>query len=509
MIRETRIKSGRLRGMPAADPRVSVFRGIPYAQPPVNELRFRAPVPVQPWDGVLDCREFGTIPMQDIPGGDPEEFYAKEWHVDPKISMGEDCLNLNVWTPAKTLEEKLPVFVWIFGGGFQCGYSSEMEFDGERLARRGIVVVSMNYRVNIFGLLAHEELSAETPHGPNANFGMLDQMAAMQWVRENIAAFGGDADNITIGGQSAGAGSVLNHIASPMTEGLFHKAIMQSGGGLRTKVFVPLKNKMDAEQLGKEFFEFAGIRSLEEARALSAGELFEAYVKFRDIHGYVCFQPCVDGHFLVEDPSQAIINGHHKNIPYLLGHTSGEQFGIPATLQDFSDLIRRQYPDCCDEILNVTKDFTTEQMQDLFRGDVFNVRQLANILFCRVQVMQNRHSPFLYYFAPDSIPGDNAGAFHSSDLWFTFETLAKCSRPFHGKHYDLARKMCNYWTNFVKSGNPNGDDTDGEPMPEWVPFSNASPNCLQLNENEISMQTAESALAKIMYCKHLQIKEGE
>ncbi len=503
MLRETTIKNGRLRGIPAADPRITVFRGIPYAQPPINKLRFRAPVPAMPWDGVLECKEFGTIPMQDIPGGDPDEFYAKEWHVDPDISMGEDCLNLNVWTPANTQGEKLPVFVWIFGGGFQCGYSSEMEFDGERMARRGIVVVSMNYRVNIFGLLAHEELSKETPNGTNTNFGMLDQMAAMQWVKENIAAFGGDAENVTIGGQSAGAGSVLNHIASPMTEGLFHKAIMQSGGGLRTKVFVPLKNKKDAEQLGKEFFEFAGIRSLDEARKISAQQLFDAYVAFRDKHGYVCFQPCVDGTFLTEDPSAAVINGHHKDIPYLLGHTSGEQFSIPSSIKEFKELIARQYPDCAEEILNITKDYSTEQMQNLFREDVFNVRELANILFCKVQMMQNRLAPYLYYFDPDSIPGDDAGAFHSSDLWFTFETLAKCSRPFHGKHYDLARQMCNYWTNFVKIGNPNGNDADGKPMPEWVPFSSDSPNCLRLNENEVSMRAAESRLAKIMYRKHL------
>lgn len=266
MLRRVVTKKGAIQGMPAADPRISVFRGIPYAQPPVGALRFCAPVPAEAWEGVLDCREFGPIPMQDVPGADPEEFYSKEWHVDPNVPMGEDCLYLNVWTPAKSPEEKLPVLIWILGGGFQCGYSSEMEFDGERMARRGIIVVSMNYRVNIFGLLAHKELSAETPDGPSTNFGLLDQMAAMQWVQENIEAFGGDAGNVTIAGQSAGAGSVLNQIVSPRTEGLFHRAIMQSGGGLRARSVGPLKNKRAAEQTGEEFFRFAGISSLTEAR---------------------------------------------------------------------------------------------------------------------------------------------------------------------------------------------------------------------------------------------------
>jgi para-nitrobenzyl esterase len=250
MLREVKTDKGYVRGIPAADPRITVFRGIPYAKPPVGELRFRAPMPADPWEGVLECKEFGPIPVQDTPGN-PADFYEKEWNVDPETPMSEDCLYLNVWTPAKHSEEKLPVLIWFFGGAFQVGHASEMEFDGERMARRGIIVVNVNYRVNIFGLLAHPALTAENPDGPNSNFGLLDQREAMLWVQKNIAAFGGDPDNVTIGGQSAGAGCVLNHIVSPVTEGLFKRAIMQSGGGLRSRVFVPLKNKQSAEELEK------------------------------------------------------------------------------------------------------------------------------------------------------------------------------------------------------------------------------------------------------------------
>lgn len=505
MLRETLTEYGYVRGIAAADPRITAFKGIPYAKPPVGELRFRPPLPPDPWEGIRECKEFGPIPMQDVPGGNPNDFYAKEWHVDPDIPMSEDCLYLNVWTPARHKDEKLPVLVWIYGGAFQSGYSSEMEFDGERMARRGIVVVTLNYRVNIFGLLAHKELSAENPDGPNTNFGLLDQRAALLWVQRNIAAFGGDPNNVTIGGQSSGAGCVLDHIVSPLTDGLFNKAIMQSGGGLRTKIFLPLQNKNEAEQLGEEFFSYAGIKSLSEARAMDAKKLFDYYVGFREKHGFVCFQPCVDGYYLPIDPSEAVIQGKHKDIPYMLGQTSGEQFGIPNNLTDFEKFVHWKYPQEAERILKAANAATVEELQELYRSDAFNTRTLANVLFCKTQLMQKRTSPtYLYYFAPTTIPGDNAGAFHSSELWFMFETLAKSTRPFTGKHYDLASVMCNYWTNFVKNGNPNGVKADGSPMVTWLPFTEEQPGMICLNEDNIRMIPAESDLMRVMYDIYLK-----
>ena len=232
MLRIAKTEAGMVRGIPAADPRITSFKGIPFAAPPTGRLRWRAPQPPVPWEGIRDCIEFGPIAMQDTPGLDPNDIYTKEWHVDSSVPMSEDCLQLNIWTPMKTGEERLPVMVWIFGGGLQAGYPSEMEFDGERFARRGVVFVSLNYRLNVFGFLAHPELTAENPDSPCANWGLLDQKAGIDWVRRNIANFGGDPNNITIFGQSAGGGSVQTHLASPMAERAFQKAIIHSGGGM-------------------------------------------------------------------------------------------------------------------------------------------------------------------------------------------------------------------------------------------------------------------------------------
>ena len=203
MLRRTKTLNGPVEGYPGSDARITVYKGIPYAADTSGKNRWRAPQPVENWEGVRRCYEFGPITMQAIPGKDPNAFYSKEWHVDPEVPMGEDGLRLNIWTPAKSTDEKLPVFVWFFGGAYKEGYAHEMEFDGERIAHRGVIFVTVAYRVNVFGFLCHPELTAEDPEHP-ANFGLLDQRAGLEWVRNNIAFFGGDPDNVTIGGQSAG-----------------------------------------------------------------------------------------------------------------------------------------------------------------------------------------------------------------------------------------------------------------------------------------------------------------
>ena len=210
MLREVTVENGRIRGVASADPRVTAFKGIPFAAPPVGENRWRAPQPAENWEGTRLCQEFAPISVQDRPGVG-NDLYCREWHVDPDIPMDEDCLYLNVWTGARSADEKLPVLVWYFGGGFQWGYTSEMEFDGERLARRGVVVVSVNYRLAALGFLAHPDITKESPETPG-NFGLLDQKAGLDWVVRNIAAFGGDPDRITIAGQSAGGASTMEQL---------------------------------------------------------------------------------------------------------------------------------------------------------------------------------------------------------------------------------------------------------------------------------------------------------
>ncbi|MBO7699825.1 MAG: carboxylesterase family protein, partial [Eubacteriaceae bacterium] len=235
MLREVKTENGWVRGIPAADPRITAFKGIPFAAPPVGELRWKGPQPAEDWVGVRECYTFGPIAMQKMPGLDPDNIYSREWNVDTNLDMSEDCLQLNIWTPAKSADEKLPVMVWFYGGGLQEGHPSEMEFDGERIARRGVILVSVNYRVNIFGFFAHPEITATAEDKCYTNFGSYDQRYGLMWVKRNIAAFGGDPDNITIFGQSAGGFSVVAQMCSPKAKGLFQKGIIESIGGMRPK----------------------------------------------------------------------------------------------------------------------------------------------------------------------------------------------------------------------------------------------------------------------------------
>ena len=467
MLREVKVKNGWVRGIPAADPRVTAFKGIPFAAPPVGENRWRAPQPAADWEGVLECYKFAPISMQHIPGLDPNNIYTREWNVDPEIPMDEDCLYLNVWTPAKKADEKLPVYVWYFGGGLREGNPAEMEFDGERIARRGIVVVTVNYRLNVFGFLAHPQLVAEQPEAP-ANFGHLDQQAGTRWVKENIAAFGGDPDNITIGGQSAGGGSVVAQLTSPQNEGLFQKAVIMSGMGAdvyKTRSFF-LKSYKEALEQGVEFFKYLGVETLEEARKIDAVTLRDKCEAFNGRWG-----TAVDGQFLDEASAEKLATGKRLQVPLLIGCTVGEtRAPIPAAkdMDEFKALGEKAFGADAAEFLSlIGDDVATATERTKINGAEIGVRAIKEF-----DKKDGRETPIYFYKFNPEMPGwDNPGTFHSSDLWFYFENLAKCWRPFKGKHYDLARHMCNYWANFFKTGDPNGLDADGTPMPEWKPFS--------------------------------------
>ena len=489
MLRTAKTENGWVEGPPAADPRVTAFKGIPFAAPPVGENRWRAPQPCENWEGVRKCYAFAPISMQEIPGGDPDNIYTREWHVDSEIPMSEDCLYLNVWTPAKSTEEKLPVLVWIFGGAFQCGYTAEMEFDGERIARRGVICVTVNYRVNVFGFLSHPLLQQEQPDACWGNYGIEDQRAGIAWVKRNIANFGGDPENITIGGQSAGAGSVSAQLVSPLTKGMFQKAITQSGGGLRKygqgSAAVPLE---EALENGKRFFEKLGVSTLEEARAIDAETLRDQAIAFGGIRTWA---PTVDGKFLLADPSDCFYRNDYHDVPILLGNCGNEHergaLKKPENLSDVEAYAKANLGKYAEDFIRAANVSTDEQAAQFGSSDaVFIGRCVNNLLFLERQKEFGRKNVYCYYFNP-SYPGwDNPGAFHSSELWFVFETLAKCWRPFTGKHYDLARNVCNYWTNFIKNGDPNGIDADGTPMAQWKPYTNEDPFVIYLSEEGIT-----------------------
>ncbi len=479
MLRRVVIENGIVEGLPAADPRITSFKGIPFAAPPVGENRWRAPQPAKNWDGVLHAYKFAPISMQHTPGEDPENIYTREWNVDTSIEMSEDSLCLNIWTPAKSADEKLPVFVWYFGGGLQEGNTAEMEFDGERIARRGIVVVTVNYRLNVFGFLAHPEITAENPEAPT-NFGHLDQQYGTRWVKRNITAFGGDPENITIGGQSAGGGSVMSQVASPQNGGLFQKAIVDSGltmtaypGGM----FGAGKDMAQAEQEGIEFFKFLGVSTLAEARSLDALYLRDKSIEYRKGWGTVN-----DGKFAVGNSDELYMENKCQLMPMMFGHTPTEFPNRPKvnTIEELKAFAGEAYGDDADEFLALCASPIGSFTEMLHKASVSHLEYSIR-LFGKAKAQTEETTPIYYWSFNPEIPGwDNPGAFHSSDLWFFFETLAKCWRPFVGKHYDLARLMCNYWANFIRSGDPNGPDADGSDMPLWKPFTDGDPNIMML-----------------------------
>lgn len=430
MLRKTRVENGEVRGLPGSNPRITVFKGIPFAKPPVGENRWRAPQPCDNWEGTLDAFNFAPISVQDTPGLGTD-IYCREWHVDPKIAMGEDCLYLNVWTPAKSADEKLPVLVWYFGGGFQWGYTAEMEFDGEHLASRGVIVVSVNYRLGAFGFLAHPEITKEAPDAP-ANFGLLDQQAGLKWVYRNIAAFGGDPEKITLAGQSAGGASVMHQFTCEENYKMIKGAVVLSGiirpAGPDKDIFKPIDLK-GGEAKGMDFFEFLGVKSLAEARKIDAFEIRAKYAQYRKNHPMLF--PINDGKFCVGDPVARFINGDCAKAPIIAGNTSDEFYDEKGCTVEIS--VKSTFLDA---------------------------------------VKKNPDRKCYYYrFDPD-IPGwDHPGTFHSVDLWFWFESLGKCWRPFKGRHYDLAADMCDMLANFIKTGDPNGRGSDGRVLPVWKGYT--------------------------------------
>ncbi len=392
MLRIAKTESGMVRGIPAADPRITAFKGIPFAAPPVGELRWRAPQPPLKWEGVRDCLEFGPIAMQETPGLNPDDIYTKEWHVDSDIAMSEDCLQLNIWTPARTGDEKLPVMVWIYGGGLQVGYPSEMEFDGERIARRGVILVSVNYRVNVFGFLAHPELTAENPDSPCANWGTLDQKAGIDWVRRNIANFGGDQNNITIFGQSAGGGSVQTHLASPMAEGSFQKAIIHSGGGLfvtgpdyagsKQRGAKPLA---EIEEMGREFLSFVGVKSIAEARKIDAKTLLKKNQEFKGFWGFA-----IDGRYIPYSYTEAYLKGLQHKIPVITGYTSEEFQSGPKdnTLESLKEFAGREFGAEAEGFIEACMKASGGDMSRLKEKATVNNFEIGALMFLRNAAMQ-------------------------------------------------------------------------------------------------------------------------
>ncbi len=422
-INLAKTQAGMVSGVEIPGKDITVFKGIPFAAPPVGELRWKAPQPVEPWEGVRKADSFTPVPWQAM--HKKGSFYDREWENEPFV-CSEDCLYLNVWTPAKSADEKLPVAVWVFGGGFMSGFAHEREFDGEAFAGKKTIFVSINYRLSIFGYLSHPELEKESEAGVSGNYGLLDQIAAVKWVHDNIAAFGGDPGNVMVFGQSAGAGSTIALFCSPLMKGMMQKAVVHSGlGGFMTKE--------PSYAVGTQFVEHCGYESPADMRDIPAESLMAYYKTFTPDYGAstkirLPFGPYIDGYALTESYDDCVNNGHYNDVEFLMGSTKDDMAG------------------------NAPVPWMPTALNEGMRN--FLLKHEAN----------GRKPGYLYFFSRP-LPGDDSGSWHSSDLWYIHGTLGKCWRPFEEFDYKLSDTMVTYWTNFMKKGDPSGAD-----LPEWRPY---------------------------------------
>ena len=413
-----------------------VYRGIPYAAAPVGELRWQRPQAVQAWEGIKVADTWSCAPWQAAHDPNDANYGVEFYDNDPEFS--EDCLYLNVWTPkgaAGQTDKKLPVAMWIHGGAYHAGWGFEKEFDGEAWADRDVILVTINYRLGIFGFMSHPLLTANDPEGISGNYGIYDQLKALQWVHDNIAQFGGDPDNVTIFGQSAGGGSVRCLVSSPLAKPLISKAIIMSAGGLNRTLGVE-NNQEEADKLGEAVYGDA-FKTLEEFMAADWQTLYDVQQKYVAATGnWRLSTPHIDGKLLTEDFSEATINNTLADIPYMVGSVANDMPGLNEGLQDFAT----------------------------------------------VRDSLSSHPTYIYYF--DAAPPTDGrpaltGSFHSSELWSVFHTQDRSWRPFTEADNELSNRMVDYWTNFVKYGNPNGAEGDA-----WKPYSATEPYVQELKRKE-------------------------
>ncbi len=423
---------GPVQGMAGRVPGTAAYKGIRYA----TAGRWEYPVQVTHWDGVYDATRYGACSFQPRAFYNEEEnlkkvFYYHEFRKGETYQYSEDCLFLNVFAPDTAKEgDRLPVIIYIHGGGFTGGCGHEKHFDGPVWPQKGVIGVTLNYRLGPMGFVCLPQLKEEA--GVTGNYGLYDQLTAIRWVRDNIAAFGGDPDNMTIMGQSAGAMSVQQHCLSPLSRGLFHRAVMSSGGGVSKMMSsAPAEKNYDFWQ---KTMAYAGCETLAQFRAISPEKLFEAWNQAKkELHSPGCF-PCIDGQLVVSGGAEALANGQQHPIPYMAGSTSQDM--MPPILHSMA----RKW--------------------------------------CAAQPVPG----YAWYF-DRQLPGDQNGAWHSSDLWYWFGTLPNCWRPMQDRDYALSDAMTDCLCRFARTGDPNVDPAH----PVWQPSAPGQPRVLMLGEGDIRM----------------------
>ena len=489
-----KIQDGLIQG--TVEDGLNVFKGIPFAAPPVGELRWKEPQPVIKWEGVLQANKFAPAPFQ---GGNPPS------------GKSEDCLYLNIWSPAKTANDKVPVLVWIYGGGFSFGSSSEPVCSGEKLAKKGVVLVSISYRVNQLGFLAHPELSSENPNKVSGNYGLLDQIAALKWIQKNIAAFGGDPNKVTIFGESAGAISVSMLCASPLARGLFQGAISQSGGsfGPTRQTTYPgenMKTLKMAENEGELFVQKAGVSSIAELRKIKADKLPLGF-------GMPGAWPIVDGYVIPGDQYKLYDEGKFNDIPVLIGYNSdeGASFTWVKSTEEFISGVRNRYGKFADTLLKVyplDSNRITKTARDLSRDAAFGWHTWS---WARLQSKNGKSKVFYYYFDqhpdyPKDSPRFGYGSPHAQDVAYVFQHLDASNPDISKSDFAISEAMATYWTNFAKYGNPNGKE-----VPEWPSFSDTKPTVMYFSQTPHTGPVPDAGQLKVLddYFKWRRTPEGE
>ena len=479
---QTQIKNGIIAGSYDTKTGIQKYFGIPFAQPPVGDLRWKAPQPLENWSGIKETKNFGPRAIQAPVFGD----------MDFKSDgISEDCLYLNVWTPASRTAKNLPVLVYFYGGGFVAGDGSEPRYNGEAMAQKGIVVVTVNYRLNIFGFLAHPELSAEAPYKASGNYGLMDQHASLKWVQENISAFGGDPNKVTIAGESAGSISVSYQMASPLSKDLIAGAIGESGAGINpTLAPMPLA---EAEKQGVEFALNAGFNSIEELRSLSTKEVYEIYNESKRFG----FPVVLDGYLLPKTLPEIFEAKEQAMVPLLAGWNSAEIPGMafmqgqPYTPEAFIAKVKETYPTDFEEVLNLhphADEKEVERSATNLAADRFIAYSTWKWLDLHAKNSDQPVYRYLYSKLRPPLKDTNLtsglaggvveggpkapeaiGAPHACEIEYAMGNLDLVDVfDWTAEDYKVSTTFMNYFANFIKTGNPNGNE-----LPEWANVTGA------------------------------------
>ena len=487
--RPVKVDGGLVSGSPGRSSGIMVYKGIPFAAPPVGEGRWKAPQAVAPWTGVRKAEAFSPSCIQGIVQERKPWTYEFMTHGD----VSEDCLYVNLWTPARSATEKRPVLVYFYGGGNNEGSGMVPVYDGEGLASKGLVVVNFNYRVGVLGFFVHPELTREAAYHASGNYGLLDQIAAVKWVHDNIAGFGGDPDRITIAGQSAGGQGVHNLTASPLARGTFHRAIVESASATMTG-----RTLADSEADGVKFAQAKGAATLAELRARSWQEIVAPLPAAPAPAGGgrgpapIRFSVIVDGYALPAPVMEIVGQGKQNDVPTLTGSNADENGASPqpaVTVDEYVRQVRARWGEDADAFLKLYPAASDEQARAALNESARDQARTALYRWAMARARTAKTKAYLYFWN-HVLPGPDAakyGAFHTSEVPYVLNTLSMSDRPFTDVDRRIADTLSSYWVNFATTGDPNGDG-----LPAWPAVDGTSWTTMELGDNPHAIPVAGS-----------------